>query len=61
MTGQEIWEQTGGHVDSWVANIGTGGTFLGVAQTLKRHKPTVPCFACEPATAPESAKIWGEW
>jgi cysteine synthase A len=51
-TGQEIWEQTSGRIDYWVANIGTGGTFLGVARTLKRHKPTVQCFACEPTTAP---------
>jgi cysteine synthase len=51
-TGQEIWEQTGGRVDYWVANIGTGGTFLGVARALKRHQPTVQCVACEPATAP---------
>ena len=51
-TGQEIWEQTGGRIDDWVANIGTGGTFLGVARTLKRHQPTVRCFACEPTTAP---------
>lgn len=51
-TGQEIWEQTGGRVDAWVANIGTGGTFLGVARTLKRYRPTVRCLACEPATAP---------
>ena len=42
-TGQEIWEQTGGRVDAWVANIGTGGTFLGVARTLKRYRPTVRC------------------
>src|SRR5262245_50994292 len=51
-TGEEIWAQTGGRVDGWVANIGTGGTFIGVARTLKRHKPEVRCYACEPATAP---------
>lgn len=51
-TGQEIWEQTGGRVDAWVASIGTCGTFVGVARALKRHNPAVRCYACEPAVAP---------
>ena len=50
-TGAEIWRQTGGKVDVWVASIGTGGTFLGVARALKERKPDVRCVACEPATA----------
>lgn len=51
-TGEEIWAQTGGHVDYWVANVGTAGTFVGVARALKRHRPEVRCYACEPASAP---------
>ncbi len=51
-TGAEIWEQTGGRVDYWVANIGTAGTFLGVARALKRRQPEVRCYACEPQRAP---------
>jgi cysteine synthase A len=50
-TGLEIWEQAGGQVDAWVASIGTGGTFIGVARALKQRKPTVRCVAAEPATA----------
>jgi cysteine synthase A len=50
-TGVEIWEQTGGRVDVWVASIGTTGTFTGVARTLKRRRPEVRCFAAEPASA----------
>jgi cysteine synthase A len=49
-TGPEIWRQTGGRVDYWVASVGTGGTFIGVAQALKRHRPEVRCIAAEPAT-----------
>jgi len=51
-TGAEIWEQTGGRVDCWVASIGTCGTFVGVARALKRRNPAVRCYACEPAVAP---------
>ena len=50
-TGPEIWEQAGGRVDVWVASIGTGGSFLGVARALKARKPEVRCIAAEPATA----------
>lgn len=50
-TGPEIWEQTGGRVDYWVASVGTGGTFIGVAQALKQRRPEVRCLAAEPATA----------
>jgi cysteine synthase A len=54
-TGEEIWEQTGGRVDLWVASIGTGGTFVGVARALKRHNPALRAFAAEPAGAPALA------
>ena len=51
-TGREIWEQTEGRVGAFVASIGTGGTFVGVARALKARKPAVRCYAAEPATAP---------
>jgi cysteine synthase A len=50
-TGPEIWEQTGGRVDCWVASVGTGGTFLGVASALKSRRPEIRCIAAEPAGA----------
>ena len=51
-TGREIWEQTGGAVDVFVAMVGTGGTFVGVARALKCRKPAVRTYAVEPAGAP---------
>jgi cysteine synthase A len=54
-TGPEIWEQTGGRVDFWVASVGTAGTFAGVARVLKLRDPRVRCLAAEPATAPALA------
>lgn len=51
-TGEEIWEQTAGRVDVFVAAVGTGGTFIGVAAALKRHNSRITCYAVEPATAP---------
>lgn len=50
-TGEEIWRQTGGKVDRFVAMAGTGGTFVGVARALKRHDPGVKCYVVEPALA----------
>lgn len=50
-TGPEIWRQTGGRVDYWVASIGTGGTFIGVSQALKHYRPEIRCIAAEPAFA----------
>ena len=47
-TGAEIWEQTGGRIDAWVAAVGTGATFLGVAAALKHARPTLLCAAVEP-------------
>ena len=51
-TGKEILEQTGGKVDAFLASIGTGGTLLGVAQTLKPACPNAEMIAVEPAGAP---------
>jgi cysteine synthase A len=47
-TGPEIWEQSGGRVDAWIASVGTGATFLGVAAALRERDPSVICVAVEP-------------
>jgi cysteine synthase A len=51
-TGPEIWRQSGGLISHFVASVGTGGTFVGVARALKRASPAVRCYAAEPASAP---------
>lgn len=51
-TGREIWEQTGGHVDAFVACVGTGGTVSGTGRRLKEHNPGVRIIAVEPAASP---------
>ena len=51
-TGREIWEQTDGAVGAFVASVGTGGTFVGVARALKARNSAVRCYAAEPASAP---------
>lgn len=48
-TGEEIWKDTDGGVDIFVAGVGTGGTITGVSQVLKARKPTVKTVAIEPA------------
>ncbi|MEA3401650.1 MAG: cysteine synthase A [Armatimonadota bacterium] len=48
-TAQEIWDDTGGAVDIFVAGVGTGGTITGVAEVLKTLKPEVKAIAVEPA------------
>ena len=50
-TGEEIWEETDGKVDIFVAGVGTGGTISGVGKTLKSHKPTIQIIAVEPSTS----------
>ena len=51
-TGPEVWAQTDGEVDIFVAGVGTGGTVSGVAKYLKEHKPTVQIVAVEPKSSP---------
>ena len=59
-TGPEIWEQTEGRVDYFVASQGTGGTITGVARYLKEQDPAVKVFAVEPAECDIlSGGTWG--
>ncbi|MBI2887178.1 MAG: cysteine synthase A [Chloroflexi bacterium] len=59
-TGPELWEQTGGEIDIFVAAQGTGGTLTGVARYLREQKPSVRIFAVEPEECPIlSGGSWG--
>lgn len=59
-TGAEIWRQTKGHVDAFVASQGTGGTITGVGRYLRKHNPKAVLYAVEPAEAPLlSKREWG--
>jgi cysteine synthase len=50
-TGPELWEQSGGRLDAFVAIVGTGGTFVGIARALKARDNAIHCLAVEPAGA----------
>ena len=51
-TGEEIWTDTDGKVDVFIAGVGTGGTICGVARALKKHNPNVYIVAVEPESSP---------
>jgi cysteine synthase len=57
-TAEEIWRDTGGKIDIFVAGVGTGGTITGVSEALKAKKPGVKIVAIEPADSPVISEGW---
>src|SRR5438093_3222672 len=51
-TAEEIWNDTEGKADILISGVGTGGTITGVAEVIKKRKPTFQCIAVEPVTSP---------
>lgn len=51
-TGEEIWRDTDGEIDYFVAGVGTGGTVSGTGEALKAHNPAIKVVAVEPASSP---------
>lgn len=51
-TAEEIWRDTDGNIDIFVAGVGTGGTLSGTAEGLKRHNPAIKAIAVEPDSSP---------
>jgi len=51
-TADEIWRDTDGKVEIFVAGVGTGGTITGVGEVLRQRRPTISVVACEPAASP---------
>ena len=56
-TAEEVWNDTDGKVDIVIAGVGTGGTITGMAEALKKRKPSVQCVAVEPVNSPVITQV----